>query len=214
MALRIYLYSLGFRYLPWNCGFFPTELGMFLVGSLSHRLYVFLNERALIKTAVSLVVSGIMFTLTFCYHLLPQGNTVPYFFNDAQIIYYSSIAVGLPFLFHLTRKSTIDRFIGELSYPIYLCHFILIDTFIFLKAPQYGALPATFMILLSTLVLAAAGMLIIQKPVDRFRQKRYEQALSLSHEKKVNAPLTKVKAMPSPASGTSKTEKKYARQKH
>jgi peptidoglycan/LPS O-acetylase OafA/YrhL len=35
---------------------------------------------------------------------------------------YVLIAAGIPFLFKLTKDNRLDANIGELSYPIYMCH--------------------------------------------------------------------------------------------
>jgi peptidoglycan/LPS O-acetylase OafA/YrhL len=43
-------------------------------------------------------------------------NTIPYIL----------ISLGIAFLFKLTKDSSLDANIGELSYPIYMCHILVI----------------------------------------------------------------------------------------
>lgn len=172
LITRVIIYSLGLSYFPWVSCVFPTELALFLFGLLSYRLYALLKNKNMLNTANSIVISTVIFILTFCYPFLPQRNTVPYFFNDAQLIYYSVVIIGLPFLFYISKQSAVDRFIGELSYPIYLCHLIIIPFFGYIVVND-KSMSDIFLILLFTVTLSLISYLFIQRYVDHYRQKRY-----------------------------------------
>jgi len=177
LLLRAFLYSIGhgprFYYDFWVYGFFPNELALFLLGTLSYRIYTHLKDSPLLDSKVSVVAYALVLCLTLFYPWLPQKNTLPNFFNDAQLIYYTAVILGLPFIFKLTKTSRIDRMLGELSYPIYLCHLMIIPFFGPLYLPGKSLFEIISIILTTTLVSLCA-ILVIQKPVDKYRESRLQ----------------------------------------
>ena len=118
---------------PWNYRFFPFELALFLAGMLAQKLYSEYcgSVPAIGKTGVlfliilaTVVVSGgFLLTRSALDFALRTGIPNTRFFSVL------AIAPCLPVLFHLTRNSRMDRWFGELSYPIYLNHLILVLAF-------------------------------------------------------------------------------------
>ena len=90
-------------------------------------------------------------------------NTVPYVL----------LATGMPFLFKLTKDNSLDANIGELSYPIYMCHALIIGLVLWSPlhdVPFIGsARPLKFVTLF--LVIVAAFLLdrLVVLPVDKLR---------------------------------------------
>lgn len=75
---------------------------------------------------------------------------------------YLAFLAALPFAFHETRNSAIDRWIGELSYPVYLTHLMV------LALCGQQAVPA----IVYTLCLSAAiGVLMHYGVERRFKRK-------------------------------------------
>jgi peptidoglycan/LPS O-acetylase OafA/YrhL len=83
----------------------------------------------------------------------------------------------LPALFHVSRKSSWDRWVGELSYPIYLLHVPM--KWVLLAARGVDAKDAAQVsgIALVAATLAAAGLMVaaIDRPLERFRRRRFER---------------------------------------
>lgn len=79
--------------------------------------------------------------------------------------YLAALPVLLPFLFHLTRRSAVDRYIGELSYPIYIVHVGLLPYLFATGWPNTNGLLATGGCVLAAIVI----YLCIQRPIDRWR---------------------------------------------
>jgi len=172
--MRIYLYSKGFSQGNiWEYGFFPNELALFLLGSLSYKLYEVFRERKIFSKLNVTIIPLILFILTFCFPLLMLlGRTFTNFLTNAQLIYFSAVFLGLPFLFHLSKKSRIDRFIGELSYPIYLSHLMIIDIFTYflkIESPLYLSI-------VTTIIVSSIIVILIQRPVDRYRHNRFSSS--------------------------------------
>ncbi|WP_165226370.1 hypothetical protein [Aquisphaera insulae] len=77
--------------------------------------------------------------------------------------------VALPFLFAYTKRNRIDRRIGELSYPVYLVHWLVIDLLRMSGSPwvqrNLGALTG-----LLTLASAIVIWYAVDRPIDAWRQ--------------------------------------------
>jgi peptidoglycan/LPS O-acetylase OafA/YrhL len=124
LALRAYLFfACNLKWDPWNYRFFPTEIAFFLAGAIAYRGYVWL-EGATIRRLYLRVWAGCFFVLFFAYQFLPSFTLAGLSLN--QWIYYVIVGLSIPVLFLLTKNWRLDRYIGELSYPVYIVHIILI----------------------------------------------------------------------------------------
>ncbi len=81
------------------------------------------------------------------------------------------LAFFAPFIFYVTKSSKIDRFIGNLSYPIYIFHFSVSGGMGMTKA--LGGNSALNVLIAST-IFATGFNLLIQNPIDRWRHKKFE----------------------------------------
>jgi len=133
---------------PWSYRFFPSELALFLLGAIAHRL----DRKSLIVAAVTVAV------VLFINRAGGPGRL-------ASVSFLAAAAVSIPWLFAKTQCIEADKFLGELSYPIYLVH-ILAGSLI------AGAVPA----FLATLAAAVAIYLLVDRPIDRWRQSRLTRA--------------------------------------
>lgn len=95
----------------------------------------------------------------------------PYYFNanhlwlriDTGILIFCAALIPL---FESTRHARFDRSLGELSYPIYVVHWPLLQVF----ALHFGPVDASVGYFLILVLAAAATLrLLIERPVDRFR---------------------------------------------
>jgi peptidoglycan/LPS O-acetylase OafA/YrhL len=85
---------------------------------------------------------------------------------------FAAIAVAAPFLFHAFKDNAVDRWIGDLSYPLYLCHLVVIGLVLTFEPPF-----AVWVAIGGALVLSAALLVLVDHPIDRWRQRRAAQAL-------------------------------------
>ena len=46
-------------------------------------------------------------------------------FTAASLALLCTVILTVPYLFKLTRNLAWDRYLGELSYPLYICHFLI-----------------------------------------------------------------------------------------
>lgn len=170
LSLRLYIqFAFGFEGDPWSYRFFPSELALFLAGALGYKVY---RSRAsnepgsaqLALFAVAVVCVGLAL-------LINRWNGLS---RAASVGFLVAASLSVPFLFSLTRRMEFDRHLGELSYPIYICHMLVIwiggialnglTPFVTGAATMAG-----------TLLLSVLLYLYVDTPVDRWRQRRFER---------------------------------------
>jgi peptidoglycan/LPS O-acetylase OafA/YrhL len=163
----------GFASEVWGYNFFPATCCLFCLGSLSYHLYPRLRQHRFAQRAGAAVTAGFaLFALVSMlrwHAILALGPAGLDTFSlwCAYIIY----ALSLPLLFSCWRKNRIDRWIGELSYPLYLVHGGIIGlVFAHVHAGQ-GAKMALAILL--SFASAAALFMLIDQPVDAWRHRHF-----------------------------------------
>lgn len=160
-GLRLFLYSRGLNHDPWNYRFFPTELIFFLSGILMYRIYRYLKTKDFKK--FSIYSFFFYFSFLIYYQFLPHERT-------KQLILFLFTFIFIPFIFNLFKNNKIDRFIGELSFPVYISHFLIIDIL-----THFTALPHQFLGLTTTIFSILFSIIILKfiiNPINLFRQSR------------------------------------------
>lgn len=156
-ALKHVLAHFGFRDDPWLYRFFPSELQYFVLGALGYKGYRYLQNRRLFQAwwgYLSLLCAAAGIAL-FSHFRSPYEVEA----------YYWVMAVNLPLLFLLTKRMKIDRMIGEMSYPVYLCHVFVLQI---LSRFGHGS---GLSVCAGTLVFAAALLYGFDLPLERWRQR-------------------------------------------
>ncbi|MEZ5996149.1 MAG: acyltransferase [Hyphomonadaceae bacterium] len=161
MALRLAGHALPVEYGIWQGRLFPTVLFLFVFGMLAHRAAPF---AAKLPKAVGFVTAAILLALIIG---LPHLHIQP---ELSRWIMYVLIALGIPFVFNATKNIAIDRWIGDLSYPLYLTHLLVIGAVLTFNPPTPAWIAIGGSLALSVLILV-----LIEHPVDRWRQRRVEK---------------------------------------
>ena len=144
--------------------FFPFEIGLFLAGALSHRAYAYLESRGLASFPLSLAISALLIGVVLVQQFIDSLDNHKF---------YLLVAVGLPALFYVFRRSRFDSWLGELSYPIYLAHLFVgqaVTTLVIgpVENRNWIVIPAVGI----TILLAIAYVRWIDAPFERWRQRR------------------------------------------
>jgi peptidoglycan/LPS O-acetylase OafA/YrhL len=148
---------------PWVYRFFPSELGTFLLGSLAYHFYAFARTRHLSIRAPGWVAWLIILAAIF---LLEPFKV----FHIPSAIFTLMMPICVPFIFALTKNWKFDRWIGELSYPVYISHVVVGSVIArVLDAHELGSVPG-WLLLVWTMPIAIAIRLLIEQPIDRWRQ--------------------------------------------
>lgn len=164
-ALRIAVFELvGWDDDPWDYRFFPFELGVFLIGSLAGRLYM--SDRFIFKhRRAGLAVLTVILGLVILYPLFPGGG------SEKRWILIGFVALAIPTLFHLTQNWRVDRWIGELSYPVYIVHMLVL---MWLPGDGHGTWRGIACLIAST-ALSALLVWAVEERVDRYRAARFRK---------------------------------------
>jgi peptidoglycan/LPS O-acetylase OafA/YrhL len=132
LGLRIYTYQvLSLSRDPFSYRFFPFELLLFIAGMIAHRVYSHtLAKWPQVKLQNLLQYLALAAALVFSFYLAQKvpgalrRSGVAKQYTD--LVSYIGWVTVIPFLYHLTRELKVDRFIGELSYPVYLIHLMVV----------------------------------------------------------------------------------------
>jgi peptidoglycan/LPS O-acetylase OafA/YrhL len=159
---RVVIIIAGFPFFPWQQRFFPAELLFFLVGMLSYRSYLWASERGHLTEATGYVAWVIVTAI-----IVLVGNahwatemTARNSFALACILFLT-----IQPIFFLTRSSTIDRFLGEFSYPIYLWQILVLSYVGYEKVA-----------LIISIFLSIPLVLWVEVPLERWRTDNLETA--------------------------------------
>ncbi|HXP48834.1 MAG TPA: acyltransferase [Bacteroidia bacterium] len=182
--LRMVIYSQGMYYDPWTYRFFPTELFFFLSGNVAYRIYkkLTLLSDPKIETArkAGLAMLSCIVIFLFWFNYCPVNYIIK------QYAFYIFLTFSIPFIFLYTKGFSTDKFIGELSYPVYITHlFVMAFCVPFAEKVIYHFstskdkhwiyyLESTLAVVIS-LVFSYLVVIVLIKRIDDFREKRVEK---------------------------------------
>lgn len=158
--LKIFCAEHGFKNDPWSYRFFPFELGYFLAGTLSYFIYGKFFKKIDIPKFVGLTTYLIV---GFCTVFFSKFT-----FKYADVAYLFMIFLSIPVLFKYSKGFTRDKFIGELSYPIYLIHLLVINTVSALNIFWHRDL----LVMFSTITLGVLMVKFVSDAIEARRQNR------------------------------------------
>jgi len=169
LAIRWYLTFYRFPSDPWLLRFFPVEIFFFFLGCLSYRIYEFTSQKSMHKLFI-FMLSLFMVLLTVFFFFIPQVSLLGV--NINPWVYFLGIALLIPLLFRITKNNSIDRYIGRLSYPMYVSQILIINIFFYYFAGFKNNYFFGIVCIIVTLICSVLIVEYIEKPIDRFRQAR------------------------------------------
>jgi peptidoglycan/LPS O-acetylase OafA/YrhL len=124
----------------------------------------------------------------FSYHLKVQKNLNRFHYLvlilfipliDTVMPFWHAIlfSLSIPILFDATRNFKTDRFLGELSYPIYILHFPILTLIKEIQLNgqlKYEFLSLGSIVTLITLTLAVAINLTFEQKLNKFRHRQFK----------------------------------------
>ncbi len=161
LLLRVILYYSGLKHDPWSYRFFPTEIFFFLLGAIAYHMYKKLDRMNIKKLHLKRVF-GFILLFTLFYSWLPS--------TYKMYVYLLFFFMSIPFVFMLSKNWKKDRYIGELSYPIYISHILVAMIVGYIEKPAIEN-PGLVTVILTILVSIILNELISKK-VESIRQRR------------------------------------------
>ncbi len=183
LQLLIVVASLWYRYHvytehfwswdPWNYRFFPFEIALFMAGSLAYQIYARIKERNFprgMMYAIWIIVPVLIF---YYPHMKFMEET------SFRWIFYAIVFACIPFVFIHTKNMKWDRWIGELSFPVYIGHHLIM-----MIAKRYFWTHTDDMkwfgicTVAGSVIFAVFLWKFVVDPIERIRQRRVLQTLS------------------------------------
>jgi peptidoglycan/LPS O-acetylase OafA/YrhL len=138
--------------------FFPAELCLFLSGYFSYLLFKHIrNHNRRYLTGLS------SWAALLCVFVLYDRINA----NYSLALLAVSITLVMPFIFNLAKDNRTDRFFGNISFPIYMVHFLIIECL-----ASYFEEYSLWMLLPVVFFTALAVHYGIEMPIDYWRQRR------------------------------------------
>lgn len=163
---------------PWRSRFFASNFPLFMLGGFGYWIYIHIQGWNHAKRIGKGALISLLFALVFSIwnkggaFLMTGGED----YDTAELwVFYILFAAAVPLIFNFTKNFKVDRFIGELSYPLYLVHGLVIGwvtgTFI-----NYSPSTRLLSVIAMSLVVSMAIQVLIDMPIDRVRRKveKYE----------------------------------------
>ena len=167
LAARGVLGYYGFSYDPFTYRCFPLEITNFLLGFIAYKeLYLNLNntrDKLKYNTKKILIFNFIPISL------------ISYFIGIETSIYLILVvcfACSIPLFFEKTKNMHFDRKLGNLSYPVYINHCIVIP--ISIAALRFLGVNEEKFLLIPVVIISIALALMmvkyIEQPIEKLRQ--------------------------------------------
>jgi peptidoglycan/LPS O-acetylase OafA/YrhL len=155
---------------PWSYRFFPNELAVFMLGAIAQHST---RDR---KAFGILAACSVAFCIVKFIAFHGQDARLP------ELIFFLLVSLLLPSLFDATKRSVVDRYAGELSYPLYLVHMIFFGSGILLTPNLMVGAQIAF---ISSILVAIIIAVCVEIPLDKWRQRFIGSRLAIDHEGEV-----------------------------
>ncbi len=175
LAFRVVMHlKFGLSADPWSSRFFPFELGVFLLGTVSWHLLKRIEAKGAPPRAVlcSILIGYLLLVTLFA--VIPWNNGLPFFAK--KWVMFAITALAIPYIFTLTKSWRFDAAIGELSYPIYIVHGLIIT--LCAGAIATHGLKAYEGVIVALIAIAVSLLMVrlISDPIEHFRRARVTRA--------------------------------------
>ncbi len=118
--LRVILVRHGLSFDPWTYRFFPTELALFLAGAIAQKSSRSLQTKLPLLFRHGDLATATMVALIAIFPIVPAPAAV------RSVLLFVLLAVFLPVIFENAKSNKVDRYIGDLSYVLYISHWLVI----------------------------------------------------------------------------------------
>jgi peptidoglycan/LPS O-acetylase OafA/YrhL len=168
LSLKYYFFNYEYlRYDPWTYRFFPFELAFFMAGSLAYAFYKYIEKKS-IPSYIGYYLMCSLIVLVFFYELITIKDQLK------NSLFYLLVLGSIPFIFLSFKDNKLDRYIGELSFSLYISHHLMVSVFrgYFFSNPHnmylYG-----YTVVFSSLIIAFLLQKTIIKYIESYRIKLF-----------------------------------------
>lgn len=153
---------------PWTYRFMPFELALFLTGMVAYQHLLPAWKRlvpAARLDAAAHVATYAAWLACAAYFVVPLPEATK------RLAVYAMVAVVMPLAFLYQRHSRLDRWVGELSYPLYIAHYpvMWVCGAAYARFGPQSAAARVALYVAAALACAVALNYAIARPVERRR---------------------------------------------
>lgn len=175
LAIRFCLIEvLNQRSSIWGYFFFPGNVCMFFLGGVSYHLHKLVPRRDLhpaIGWTCAVLFLAWLIALS-CYYGIAMTYEAPFSIDRPRFwALYCSFAALVPFVFEATKRSRLDREIGELSYPLYLVHGLVLGIIYYRWNGIQGLVPDVWAAVVFCLFATYIMRQFVELPIERWRNR-------------------------------------------
>lgn len=163
LVIRVALVLVGLNHDPWTYRFFPAELVFFILGAIAFRIVGSGSHQP--RWLGPVLLAG-LFGLAWIFGGLTGSYPV------LEAITPFAFALVVPYLFYWTKHNKWDRWIGELSYPLYLVHVLVGKVLATVGLPVTGPTMTA-----ASLVMAVLLLVVVAAPLEKVRQRFIARAI-------------------------------------
>jgi peptidoglycan/LPS O-acetylase OafA/YrhL len=171
VLLRGYLALIGVGLKdPWTYRFFPNELALFLLGALAHQILLpaYLKHMGKAERWLPGAATAFMVVMSVEYFEIPGLESVK------RIFLFAAFIALLPFTFLFSQRNRIDRWIGDLSYPVYIVQMLAIHLVQYLTF-GIDLLDFHYMVSLNSVITSILFAILLNKlisdPLEKLRER-------------------------------------------
>jgi peptidoglycan/LPS O-acetylase OafA/YrhL len=178
---------LGYRSGIWGYWFFPGAVCLFLLGSAAYHLRRALpgGEWQRWLGRLAMLVLAMWFVGNVAVHGIVMPSNAEGAIDGTRFwVLYVTFALSIPFIFECTKHWYADRVIGELSYPLYLIHGLVVGLVYHRWAAPHGVAPDALAALSLSILAAWAVNVGIEAPIE---MRRYKLAMKFAPPQATNA---------------------------
>jgi peptidoglycan/LPS O-acetylase OafA/YrhL len=167
LAVRLSLLDQDFT--SWRYNVPRSDWCFFMLGAVAHRLGLFVTNdrtRKVLGWAAAVILPIAVFLCG-----LPVTKDLD---RPELWLFYLIFTASIPFIFSISMRSRVDRLMGDLSYPIYVAHWLVISFvgyfsgffYRYLSYDYYREGDIVFVVLAATILHFA-----FERPIEYFRQR-------------------------------------------
>jgi peptidoglycan/LPS O-acetylase OafA/YrhL len=158
----------------WGYYFFPGAVCMFLLGSAAYHVRKMLPKADLHAAAGWMALSGFavwFVSLSIINGVLMESPADWSIDRPKFWALYIAFALAVPFIFEATKNLRLDREIGELSYPLYLVHGLVVGLVYYRWTGPQGVVPDAWAAVTLSIIAAYAMRQLVEIPIERYQNK-------------------------------------------
>lgn len=150
-----------------HIAFSHLNLDFFILGSVAYQWYAYLKTKEVKHYIGQILLALCLLSIVFVSEISIPNQVVK------QLLFYGLIFISIPYVFLSFKNNSVDRYIGELSFSIYISHLLIVSllhpVFFNHTYPMmyYGVATLFF-----SIVLAVVFNHLIVQPIEKWRYRK------------------------------------------